>query len=171
MDTTAIASSPPRSETVLPPHDGATLTSLSAFVAEHEDQAKLTGPDGLSIALPQEVYEVLRHVIMAMSQGSAVTVAPVSMRLTTSQAADMLGISRPTLVRLLADGAIPFEQPRRHRLIRLDDLLAFQNRRRADQRAELAEATRQAAADGLYEDRIEDYAKHLKAARRDAAGA
>ncbi|MDR1449916.1 MAG: hypothetical protein LBI84_06915 [Propionibacteriaceae bacterium] len=67
---------------------------------------------------------------------------------------------------MLEDGEIPYEQPRRHRLLRLDDVFAFQQRRRAEQRALLAEATRQVVADDLSSDRAADYAEALKAARR-----
>ncbi|MDR1151807.1 MAG: helix-turn-helix domain-containing protein [Bifidobacteriaceae bacterium] len=95
--------------------------------------------------------------------------APPGIARTTSQAAELLGVSRPTLIRLLEDGAIPYEQPRRHRILRLDDVLAFQKRRRSEQRALLAEATRQAVADGLYSDRAEDCPEALEAARRSAA--
>lgn len=49
----------------------------------------------------------------------AITVAPTHTVLTTSEAADLLGISRPTLVRLLEAGEIPYEQPGRHRRVRL----------------------------------------------------
>ena len=45
--------------------------------------------------------------------------------ITTQQAADMLGISRPTLIRLLDSGRIPFERPGAHRRLRVDDVTAF----------------------------------------------
>src|SRR6266511_2543238 len=56
---------------------------------------------GERIELPAEVFEVLRQVVLAMTEGQAVTVAPHHQTLTTQEAADLLGVSRPTLVRLL----------------------------------------------------------------------
>jgi excisionase family DNA binding protein len=50
-----------------------------------------------------------------MREGKAITLVPRTQRLTTQEAADFLGISRPTLVKLLEDGKIPFDQPGRHR--------------------------------------------------------
>ncbi|MDR1441884.1 MAG: helix-turn-helix domain-containing protein [Bifidobacteriaceae bacterium] len=148
-------------ETVMPPRDAVQVEAVTQFLATHQDQARLTAPDGTSAPIPAEIFDVLVSAASAMAKGAAVTVAPVSMRLTTSQAAEMLGVSRPTLVRLLEDGEIPYDRPRRHRVLRLDDVLAFRKKRRAEQRALLAEATRQAVADGLYEDSADDYPQAL----------
>ena len=60
---------------------------------------------------------------------------------------------------------IPNEQPRRHRLLRLDDVLAYKRRHNSERRALLAEITRQAAADGLYGHSAEDYSEALEEAR------
>jgi excisionase family DNA binding protein len=79
-------------------------------------------------------------------------VAPLAQRLTTQEAADLLGVSRPTLIKLLADGRIPFEQPGRHRRIRLDDLLAYRDRRRNERSNSLDELVQQTDALGLYDE-------------------
>jgi excisionase family DNA binding protein len=155
----------PDEGTVLPPADSGLLDQIEEFLHNYRDHASLKAPDGSETEIPAEVYDVLMRVVSAMSQGKAVTVAPVSMRLTTSQAAELIGVSRPTLVRMLEEGAIPFEKPRRHRLLRLDDVLAFKRNQAAQRRSLLAEMTRQAAADGLYEDSAADYTEALKNAR------
>jgi len=119
--------------------------------------------------LPAEVYEVITRAVDAMVDGSAVAVAPVSSRLSTSQAAEVLGVSRPTLVKMLDDGKIPFEQLNVHRTVSLSDLLSFRERRRRETRTILDEMTRQAAADGLYGESYEDYAQALHDARHHSA--
>ncbi|MCH6468409.1 excisionase family DNA-binding protein [Sinomonas terrae] len=88
-------------------------------------------------------------------------------QLTTQQAADLLGISRPTLIKLLDKHEIPYEQPSggRHRRLRLSDVLEYRERRRGERRSRLAEMTRQAAEDGLYERSAEDYREALRRAR------
>lgn len=113
--------------------------------------ATLVGPEGERVVLPAEVFDVLRGVVEAMSQGQAVVVAPVHQRLTTQEAADLLGMSRPTFVRLLDAGEIPYDRPRRHRRIRLDDLLAYTERRSAESRAALDRMVEIAQEAGMYE--------------------
>jgi len=88
---------------------------------------------------------------MAMASGQGVTIAPHNAMLTTQEAADFLGISRPTLVRLLTDGLIPHEMRGRHRRVMLADLLDYQDRSRDDRRAALSEMVREGEAAGMYD--------------------
>ena len=54
--------------------------------------------------------------------------------LTTQQAADLLGVSRPTVVKLIEEGALPAETPgKRRRMVKLDDLLEYRAHRREEQ--------------------------------------
>lgn len=125
--------------TVLPPDES--LDELVDLVKRItvDQQAELVGPDGSRMQLPGPVYDVLREVVPAMARGQAVTIAPHNQRLTTQEAAEILGVSRPTLVKMLDDGLIPYEQPGRHRRILLRDVLEFQERRRAARQAGLDE--------------------------------
>jgi len=112
------------------------------------------------------VYQVLVDVIHAMTAGHALTVAPTSTRLTTQEAADLLGVSRPTLVKLLESGHIPYKQPGRHRRVRLIDLLAYRDAARRDRTSALDDLTREAVAARAYEDTAEDFREALQRARR-----
>jgi excisionase family DNA binding protein len=153
-------------ELVFPPEDLDQLLDLARFVENHTEPGLLLGPDGEQVPLPAEVYRVLRQVVEVMRQGKATLVAPQGLLLTTQEAADFLGVSRPTLVKLLEDGLIPFEKPNRHRRVRLQDLLDFQARRRDERRAALNQLTEEASELGLYEGSPADYATALKSARR-----
>lgn len=138
--------------TVFPPEDGA-LRQLEEFIGS-VPVAELRSPEGKSTPLPGEVYEVLRDVVEAMSRGQAITVAPHDQTLTTQAAADLLGISRPTLVKLLERGEISYTQPGRHRRLRLVDVLSYRQRSHgAAQRAldELVEISEDA---DLYRDEV-----------------
>lgn len=136
--------------TVLPAEPVQRMIDLLA-VLQAPGRPALVAPDGTRIELPEELYEVLKDVVGALSQGLAITVAPQHTVLTTSQAADLLGISRPTLVRLLEDGKIPYDKPGRHRRIRLGDVLAYQERARRGRAAGLDEMVRVSEDAGIYD--------------------
>lgn len=155
-------------QTVLPPEDLEAMLDLSRFLDRHPEPAALVGPDGQTVPLPLEAFRVLVAVAAAMREGKAITVAPIDQLLTTQEAADFLGISRPTLVKLLESGAMPFERPGagRHRRVRLQDLLRYRDRRRVERRAELDTLTREAVEVGLYDTTTADYTAALKAARK-----
>ncbi len=76
--------------------------------------------------LEERLAEVTHGMRTALERGYAVTVVTHEATLTTQEAADVLGVSRPTLVRLLEQGRIPYDQPGRHRRLRLKDVLDFQ---------------------------------------------
>jgi excisionase family DNA binding protein len=137
-------------ETYLP--DGAeALAAVHLFFTKHERVSRyyLAGPDpGDRVELPREAYRVLRQVVEAMRQNLAVTVAPQTQTLTTQQAADLLGVSRPTLVKLLDDSRIPYGRAGTHRRVLLGDLLAYRVQRREEQYAALtATATEEGEQD------------------------
>lgn len=159
------------STTVLPPADMEAMLDLSRFLEHVSEPAALLGPDGQTVPLPMEAYEVLVKVVASMRAGKAITIAPLDQRLTTQEAANFLGISRPTLVKLLDQGEISFERPAsgRHRRVRLNDVLDYQRRKCAARRATLDELTEQAAQAGLY-DQVPDYTEALQAARKRQAG-
>lgn len=138
--------------TVLPPDRPEALSGVHGLLSGQGDRrAALVAPDGTRFELPTEVFEVLRDVVGALSQGLAITVAPQHTVLTTGEAAHMLGVSRPTLVRLLESGEIPYEQPGRHRKVRLVDVLAHQQRMRRSRAAGMDEFVRTSEDDGLYD--------------------
>ena len=137
--------------TVHPPAES--LDALVAMLSRPgaEPTTTLSGPNGEHLVLPSEVFEVLRDVVEAMASGQAVTIAPVHQRLTTQEAADLLGVSRPTLVKLLETDAIPFEQPGRHRRVRLADVLAYRARASGERRAALDRMVQIADEADMYE--------------------
>lgn len=119
---------------------------------------------GDQVELPEEVYLALRKIVDAMQSGLAVSVVPQTTRLTTQQAADLLNVSRPTVVKLLDEGEIPFEKAGTHRRVLLADLLEYRERRRERQYDMLADTR-----DAVDEDNIEQTLEDLKAARKAVA--
>ncbi|MDT3446526.1 MULTISPECIES: helix-turn-helix domain-containing protein [unclassified Pseudofrankia] len=141
-----------RERTVLPPADGSDLARFARRLARVEEpaRAQLVGPDGSQMDIPDELYGVLRDVVAALSQGLAITIAPHNTMLTTQEAADLLNISRPTLVRLLTDGEIPYTMRGRHRRVMLRDILDYRDRTRRERRQTLDQMAADAEEDDLY---------------------
>jgi excisionase family DNA binding protein len=161
-------------ETYLPEAGDRRLGKISDLLSAHEAAGKsqsaprylLVGPDSdEQVELPSEVYRVLRQVVEAMNRGLAVTVVPQSQTMTTQQAAELLGVSRPTLIRLLETGRIPYERVGSHRRVLLRDVLAYREQRREAQYRAL-EAT---SVDLDDEQDVEKVLASLREARRHVA--
>jgi 3,4-dihydroxy 2-butanone 4-phosphate synthase / GTP cyclohydrolase II len=78
-------------------------------------------------ALPGPAFDLLLEMLQQMARGNVVAITPIKAELTTQEAAQILGISRPHLVKLLEGGALPFRMVGKHRRVRLEDVTAFRN--------------------------------------------
>lgn len=106
---------------------------------------------GDAIELPLRALELLAEILKAMKDGNAVSVVPQAAEVTTAVAADMLGCSRPHLVKLLEEGKIPFTKVGRHRRIKFKDVKEYDEKQRKRQREYLIQMMRDAEEDGLYD--------------------
>ena len=123
----------------------------SRHFEQHGQPTSIVGPGGNMVNVPSELFDVLEIVVDALSRGMGVTVQPANAELTTQQAADLIGIARPTLVRRLEAGEIPFHTVGRHRRVYLTDLLEYDEKARRDRRKALANLAREGARDGNEE--------------------
>lgn len=92
-----------------------------------ETAPHLVSKDGKRYELPENILEPLLLIAQSLVDGKAVSVVPLDQILTTQEAADFLGISRPTFVSLLERGEVPFEKLNRHRRVRLSDVVAYRD--------------------------------------------
>ncbi|WP_027496035.1 helix-turn-helix domain-containing protein [Rhodococcus sp. JG-3] len=140
-------------QTVMPPTGAdavATLRDLVELLERSRSVVLTNSEDGTRHVLPDSVRDVLRKSLAAMVEHQAVTIAGSNTVLTTQDAAELLGISRPTLVQLLETEKIPYTKPNRHRRILLEDVLAYQRQLTQNRRLALDAMTAEAAEDDSY---------------------
>lgn len=101
------------------------------------------------ITLSRETLTIVVEVLRQMTQGGATALVPLEEELSSQQAADILNVSRPYLVRLLDKGIIPSRKVGKHRRVLMNDLLAYKKSEENAQRVRLDELTAEAQRLGL----------------------
>lgn len=131
------------------PNETAGLRSLAEHLDSDGGAVALKDALGHEVELPRSVARVLSELVRELADGNAVTVVPTEAELTTQQAADLLNLSRPYLVRLLEANEIASSKVGTHRRIRLGDALAYKTRRDDHREAVLVRMGDRVEASGL----------------------
>ena len=113
---------------------------------------KLLFDDGRQVELPPNIFQALQFVVRHMKRGDAISLVPMSKMLTTNQAADILNVSRPFLVKLLNERAIPYTKVGAHHRLRMRDVIKYKQRRDHDMLKILDELAVEAQEAGNYFD-------------------
>jgi excisionase family DNA binding protein len=123
------------------------------YEAVRSGKARLVSAAGEAQLLPDSLHSFLVKLVRLLNDGKSVYIVQNEAKLTTVEAAAMLGVSRQFLINLLEKGEIPYHLVGTHRRIYAHELLAYKARRDSHRRRILGELAQREAAEGLY-DRI-----------------
>jgi excisionase family DNA binding protein len=125
---------------------------LSQILGRHrkeldfDERIEFVDEQGAQVVLPASALELLKSILVQMAQGNAMTLMPIHAELTTQQAADILNVSRPYLVKLLETGEIPFVKKGTHRRVLFKDIETYKAKIDEQRMEALDELTAQAQA-------------------------
>lgn len=103
------------------------------------------------IKIPLKALQLLAEILKETSQGKPVSIVPIATEITTQAAAELIGCSRPHLVKLLETGEISYTKIGKHRRIKYQDIIDYKRKMRAKQRALLIEIMKADEESGLYD--------------------
>ena len=103
------------------------------------------------IRIPLSALKLLANILKEMSQGKPISIVPVATEVTTQAAAEVLGCSRPHIVKLLETGKIPFTKVGKHRRIKYEDIISYRKEMKAEQARIISEIMENDEKDGLYD--------------------
>jgi excisionase family DNA binding protein len=123
------------------------------YDAFRRGKAKLVAPSGEARLLPASLYSFLVELIGLLNEGKSVMIVQNQAKLTTMEAASVLGVSRQFLVNLLEKGEIPYHMVGTHRRIYAQDLFQYRAQRDGDRHKAIRELAQAEASEGLYDKR------------------
>ena len=134
---------PSESDSALARRSSRLLAAASAAPASLRMRIARPGREPEELELPASAFSLLVRALEEIGEGHAVALMPLLAELTTQEAASLLNVSRPFLIRQLDEGLIPHRKVGTHRRLALSDVLAYR---------ESMKAGRRAALDALTED-------------------
>ncbi len=123
-----------------------TLGHMKTSLAEIEIE-----DTGEKIKVPLRALILLGNILKAMSQGKPISIVPIATEVTTQKAAEILGCSRPHLIKLLEEGKIEYTKVGKHRRIKFEDVMNYKQQMKEEQKQHLIEIMNADEDSGLYD--------------------
>ncbi len=136
----------------MPARVSAALASLlnSKWISEARIHLRTGINSEADIALPLSAVHFLLHALQEMAKGNAVTLLPVDTEPTTQQAAELMRVSRPSLIKMLEENKLPYRKVGAHRRVRYEDVLLYLKAERGRRAEVLRELVAETERLGLY---------------------
>jgi len=103
------------------------------------------------IRIPISALRLLAKILKEISRGNPISIVPIATEMTTQAAAELLGCSRPHIVRLLEEGKIPYTKVGKHRRIKYENVVIFKKEMKSKQRSKIQELMQLDEESGLYD--------------------
>jgi excisionase family DNA binding protein len=103
------------------------------------------------IKIPSRALKLLGDILKAMSEGKPISIVPIATEVTTQKAAEILGCSRPHLVKLLEEGKIEFTKVGKHRRLKFEDVFTYRQKMKEEQKKHIIDIMNFDEEIGLYD--------------------
>ena len=124
------------------------LEAMERVLRKHQAQSQPIeieiSDEKTHIKVPSSAFRFLNTIVQLMAEGKAITIIPSDTEVSTQQAAELLNVSRPHVVKLLEKGEIPYHKVGTHRRIRLKDLEQYREKITKERRKHLSDLAKQA---------------------------
>jgi excisionase family DNA binding protein len=138
METLELSKRPSKTEQRIAEKSHKTLSQILAHAHSPMTEIEIEETKE-KLQIPSRALELLNEILKAMSQGTPISIVPIATEVTTQKAAEILGCSRPHLVKLLENGELDFIKIGRHRRIKFEDVVNFKQKMKAEQKRRLIE--------------------------------
>jgi len=103
------------------------------------------------IRIPISALKLLAKILQQISKGNPISIVPIATEVTTQAAAEMLGCSRPHVVRLLEEGVLPYTKVGKHRRIKFEDVATYKKQMKVNQKRNIQKLMELDEENGLYD--------------------
>ena len=128
----------------------AALVAALTHIKETETEIEIEETQD-KIVIPSRALQLLGDILKAMSEGKPISIVPVATEVTTQKAAEILGCSRPHLVKLLEEGEMEFVKVGKNRRIMFEDIIKYKQKMKEEQKKHIIDIMNQDEELGLYD--------------------
>ncbi len=126
------------------------LATIIDQINSEETEIEIEGTK-YKIKIPLRALKLLGDILKSMSQGIPLSIVPIATEVTTQKAAEILGCSRPHLVKLLEEGSIAYNKVGKHRRVKFEDVLEYKKRMKENQKQHIIDIMNSDEETGLYD--------------------
>jgi len=126
------------------------LTSAIEQIESEEPEIEIEETND-KIKIPLSALRLLGDILKAMGEGKLISIVPIAAEVTTQAAAEILGCSRPHLVKLLEDRKIDFTMVGKHRRIKFEDIMKYKQEMKKQQKQHIIDIMNSDEETGLYD--------------------